>query len=84
MMENLSQYLSPELAFIVPALWIIGAYLKATPKVKDFVIIYTLLVLGVVASVVTIGFNAQGVSQGIVASGLAVLGHQLIKQTKKK
>lgn len=73
---------SQEIAFIVPALWVIGLILKSIPKVPNFIITLVILVLGILFSVFVIGFDVNGVVQGIVASGVAVLGHQLVKQLK--
>lgn len=80
-MENiLQEFLIEKALILVPVLWVIGAILKNTPAIKDWLIPYILLICGIVGGLVLVGFNADGVVQGIVASGVAVLGHQLLKQ----
>lgn len=78
---NFTEALSPELAFIIPALWIIGYYLKHYSNIPNWAIVWLLLALAVIAAVITIGFSIEGIVQGIIASAVATLGHQLIKQT---
>jgi multisubunit Na+/H+ antiporter MnhC subunit len=80
-MENISQYVAPEVLFIIPALWIIGYFLKMTPKVANAVIVWVILLIGVVLAIATIGLSAEGFVQGVVCAGVAVLGHQLFKQS---
>jgi hypothetical protein len=69
---------------LVPALWILGMFLKRTPNVPDWAIIWILLALGVTGSIFMNGINTDAILQGILATGVAVLGHQLIKQTVGK
>lgn len=55
--------------------------LKRTPKVKDWVIVWILLTVGVIASGYTIGFTVSGIANGIIAAGAAITTHQVYKQT---
>jgi NhaP-type Na+/H+ or K+/H+ antiporter len=80
---DLLRYIVEEAFIVIPALWVLGAFLKKTPKVKDWVILWILLAVGVVFTVAIIGFTAKAVVQGILVAGAAVLGHQIVKQTKK-
>lgn len=82
--NNIMEFVKKDVLFIVPALWIIGYFLKSTPTIKDWIIPYILLVVGVVFSCLTLGFNANGIVQGILVTGAAVLGNQLVKQAQKK
>lgn len=83
-MEDLLKYVIDEAIVLVPALWIIGSFLKMTPKVPDWTIPWGLLALGITGSIAIIGVTAEAIVQGILVSGVAVLGHQLIKQTTEK
>lgn len=81
---DVQSFIVNEALFIVPVLWILGALLKKTPKAADWLIPYVLLVVGIVLSVWTLGFNAQAIAQGVLVTGGAVLGHQLVQQAKYK
>ncbi|QGH37013.1 holin [Gracilibacillus salitolerans] len=69
---------------VVAVLWVIGLFLKRTPNFPDWIIVWTLLVLGVLVAVFVIGFTVDAFIQGVIVAGLAVFAHQLIKQTQKK
>lgn len=69
---------------LIPALYIIGMFLKNTPAIKDWTIPYILLVLGISGAIALIGFNVQAIIQGILVTGVTVFGNQLIKQTSKR
>ncbi|MGP4041888.1 phage holin family protein [Gracilibacillus sp. D59] len=84
-MENqLLEYVTEEMSIVVAVLWIIGLFLKRTPKFPDWLIVWTLLILGVVVAVFVLGLTIDAFIQGVIVAGLAVLAHQLIKQTQKK
>lgn len=74
-------YIIKEALIIIPVLWILGAFLKKTPKVEDWTIPWVLLVIGILLSVGIIGFTVDAAVQGVLVAGAAVLGHQLFKQT---
>lgn len=83
--EMLSQVeISEQLAIVVPALMIIGYALKRTPKIADWMILWILLVIGVIASGFTLGFTISGIGNGIIAAGAAITTHQAYKQTKNR
>jgi hypothetical protein len=83
--EILSQVkISDQLAIVVPALMIIGYALKRTPKVPDWLIVWILLFIGVIASGFTLGFSVSGIANGIIAAGAAISTHQAYKQTKNR
>jgi Mn2+/Fe2+ NRAMP family transporter len=69
---------------LIPALYIIGMFLKNTPAIKDWTIPYILLVLGIIGAIALIGLNVQAIIQGILVAGVTVFGNQLIKQTTKR
>jgi len=83
MEEIIKSFMLEQALVLIPVLWIIGAIVKRTPFIPDWLIPYILLVLGAVGGLVTVGVSAEGVIQGILAAGAAVLGHQLVKQTSE-
>jgi len=67
-------------------LWILGVFFKRTPKIPDWTIIWILAGLGIVAAVdldMDIAITSP-ILQGILVTGVAVLGHQAFKQYTKK
>ena len=72
-------------AAVIPlaiALYVVGMFLKCTPKVQDWVIPWILLALSIVAANLLLGFSISSIIQGILACGVAVLGNQLYKQAQ--
>ncbi|KAF0816731.1 MULTISPECIES: phage holin family protein [unclassified Cytobacillus] len=80
---NLLDFLNENYYMMVPALWVIGYALKQTPNVPDWSIIWILVIISVFSGSMAFGLSLEGVVNGIVAAGVAVLGHQMIKQTLK-
>jgi len=78
-------YITENALILVPVLLIIGAILKNTERIKDKYIPIILLPIGVILSVwVMGGFSADSVIQGILVTGAAVYGNQLVKQISKE
>lgn len=77
------QFISENYLILIPVLWVIGTFLKRSPKVPDWTIPWVVLVLGVAGSIATqMDFQiAEAIIQGVLVAGGAVLGHELIKQT---
>ncbi|MBK1809422.1 phage holin family protein [Clostridium sp. YIM B02505] len=79
---DIIKFVPEQLLILVAGIYVIGIFLKSTPKVKDWLIPWVLLLIGVIGSVtLQQGFTALAVFQGIAATGVAVLTNQLIKQT---
>ncbi|GFP75672.1 phage holin family protein [Clostridium fungisolvens] len=79
---DIEKFVPEQLMILVAALYVIGMCLKATPKVKDWLIPWILIVIGIIGSIaLQKGFTALAFFQGIVSAGLAVLSNQLVKQT---
>lgn len=83
-MDFLMQFLAANFYILAAALWVLGAFLKATPKLADWAIPYILLLVSFGLGVCIIGFSPQVILQGIIATGIAVLADQLVKQLKKR
>lgn len=80
-----NQYLLDEALIVVVALLIIGVILKNTPWIVDWSIPWLLTVSGVGLAWGVMGaISVQATIQGILAAGIATLGHQLWKQTFQK
>lgn len=83
-MEIINEYIIEQALIIIPVLLILGAFIKATPKVMDWIIPYVLLVLGVAFTIALLGLHIDAVIQGVLVSGAAVFGHQLYAQAKHR
>lgn len=84
MQEILNEYIIEQALIVIPVLLILGKIIKETPNAKDWLIPYILLVLGVIFTVALLGFNIDAVIQGVLVSGAAVFGNELIKQAIEK
>ncbi|NMA04526.1 MAG: holin [Clostridiales bacterium] len=81
----------PELFILVPVLNLIGTYIKKTGIIKNWAIPLTLGTLGIVVSILVLGFDngftpsviLDGILQGILSAGVAVYAHQLKIQTAR-
>lgn len=95
-MENMIEFVKPELTIVILVLWILGYFLKNAKTVKDNLIPFVLLVVGIgVAALWVFATSALGtpqdlalalfaaITQGVVVTGVAVLGNQLVKQAQK-
>ncbi|WP_373599411.1 phage holin family protein [Paraclostridium bifermentans] len=83
-MENLIKFVPEQLLILVAALYVVGMFLKKTPKVTDWSIPWILLILGVGFSISIMGVNATSILQGIICSFGSIATNQLIKQTINK
>lgn len=78
---NLLNYLNQNYLMLVPALWVIGFALKQTPIIPNWTIIWILLFGSLTFGSISFGFSVEGLINGVIAAGVAVLGHQMLKQT---
>ena len=77
------EYVNEGSLVLIPVLLILGALIKKINKIPDEIIPITLLVIGLILSIASLGFNVEAVVQGILVTGAAVLGNQTYKQVKK-
>jgi hypothetical protein len=77
------EFINPELLVVVVACWIIGSWLKQTPKVPDWSIVYIVTLVAIIFALLMLGFVITSFIQGILCGAVAVYGNQLIKQAKK-
>lgn len=80
MMDLLREFLIDDALIVIPVLLILGVIFKNTPKIKDWLIPYVLLILGVAFAIALIGYNVDAVLQGVLVAGAAVFSNQLYKQ----
>ena len=78
------EYIITEALIIIPVLWILGTFLKKTPKVQDWVIPWVLMLIGILLALGLLGVSVDAAVQGVLVSGASVLGHQLLKQTQNR
>jgi len=83
-MELLTEYLLEEALIIIPVLFILGKIIKDTPRFQDWIIPYMLLIVGVILSFLMLGFDVHAFIQGVLVSGAAVFGNELIKQAVER
>ncbi|MEW9108725.1 phage holin family protein [Cytobacillus gottheilii] len=78
---DLLTFLNQKYVMLIPALWVIGAALKNTPIIPDWTIIWILFLCSITIGSLAHGFTYESVVNGIIAAGIAVFGHQMLKQT---
>jgi len=78
---DLIEYLNHNYLMLVPALWVVGIAIKQTPFIPNWLIIWILLAISIIFGTIAFGFSYEGLINGVVAAGVAVLGHQIVKQT---
>lgn len=77
------QYILDKALILIPVLNSIGMMLKGFPKLPNKYIPLILLVFGVLGAMLLVGFTVDGVVQGVLVTGTAVYGNQIVKQLKK-
>ena len=87
---DIMNYITENCLIVVPVLYIIGAIIKAVPKMPDWIIPFVLLAVGMAAC---IGLSLSGQTgltwieaaiQGVLVTGAAVLVNQGVKQAVKR
>lgn len=81
---ELIKFVPEQLLILVAALYVIGIFMKNTQGIKDWIIPWVLIIIGVGGSIALTGMNPMATVQGVICAGVAVLTNQLIKQTINK
>lgn len=81
-MEILS-YITENALILIPVLLIIGLIFKKLEFIPDKFIPIILLPLGIVGAMALGGWTFESAIQGILVTGVAVYGNQIVKQLKK-
>lgn len=90
--EQLIEFVEPDVMILIPVLIIIGSTLKKMKIVKNWAIPFTLGIMGISISILILGFDKgfnppvilEGILQGILCAGMSVYAHQLAIQTTAK
>lgn len=81
---DLIKFIPEQLLILVAALYVVGIFLKNSPKVSDWSIPWVLLIVGIVGAIGLEGVSVLAVIEGVICVGVAVLTNQLIKQTSER
>lgn len=82
-METIKEFVIDQALIIIPVLYIIGTIIKGTEKINNKYIPLILLPISIIFCLFVVGFNVQGVIQGILVCGTSVYANQLLVQAKK-
>lgn len=77
------QYILDKMLILIPILNILGMIIKEIDKIPDRYIPLLLLVFGVLGATALGGVSADSVVQGILITGAAVYGNQIVKQFRQ-
>lgn len=77
-------YIVDNALILIPALIVVGAIIKQVEAIPNKWIPLILLPLGIAGALAMGGMSADSVIQGILVTGAAVYGNQLVKQLGKK
>lgn len=78
---SLMDYIVKDAYVLVPVLYVIGVFLKRTPRIPDWLIPWILMGLGMIGAFFLSGMKLGGVLQGVLVAGVTVFANQLYKQT---
>lgn len=81
--EILKEFLNEGLYILIPVLWIIGAVIKKSAKIKSNYIPYFIIVISILYVFLLTQDIVEALVQGIIVAGITVLAHQLVVQTKE-
>ena len=76
-------YITENAYILIPALLIIGQIIKNIKVIPDKWIPLILLPFGVIGAMALGGWNVESAVQGVLITGTAVYGNQIVKQLKK-
>ena len=80
---NLMSYIVERALILIPALNVLGLSFKSIERIPDKFIPLLLLIFGISGSIAITGLSADSVIQGVLVTGAAVYGNQVVKQLKK-
>ena len=76
-------YIVENALILIPALLVIGQIIKNIEVIPDKYIPLILLVFGIGGAFACIGVSVDSAIQGVLVTGAAVYGNQVVKQLKK-
>lgn len=80
---DIINYIVDNALILIPALVILGAIVKHIAVIPDKFIPLILLVFGIGGAMALMGLTVDAVIQGVLVTGAAVYGNQLVKQLGK-
>lgn len=81
---DILEYVVDKALILIPVLNILGMLLKNIEKIPDKFIPLILLAFGILGAIALSGLSADSVIQGVLVTGAAVYGNQIVKQLKKE
>ena len=76
-------YITENALILIPVLLIIGQIIKSIQKIPDKWIPLILLPIGIVGAMALGSWTVDSAIQGVLVTGAAVYGNQIVKQLKK-
>ena len=76
-------YIVENALILIPALLVIGQIIKHIEVIPHKFIPLILLAFGIAGAFACVGFSVEAVIQGVLVTGAAVYGNQVVKQLKK-
>ncbi|HCA29261.1 MAG TPA: holin [Ruminococcaceae bacterium] len=80
---ELLNYITENALLLIPALVIVGMIIKQIEVIPNKFIPLLLLVVGVAGTLTLLGVTVDSIVQGVLVTGAAVYGNQIVKQLKK-
>lgn len=80
---NLMSYIVERALILIPTLNVLGLIFKSIERIPDKFIPLLLLIFGISGSIALTGLSADSVIQGVLVTGAAVYGNQVVKQLKR-
>lgn len=77
------QYITQNALILIPALNILGKIIKEIDKIPDKYIPLILLPFGILGTLALAGVSVDSAVQGVLITGAAVYGNQMVKQMTK-
>ncbi len=77
------QYITQNALILIPALNILGKIIKGIDKIPDKYIPLILLPFGILGTLALAGVSVDSAVQGVLITGAAVYGNQMVKQMTK-
>ncbi len=77
------EFIAENALLLIPVLNVIGTIVKGVEKIPNKYIPIILLFFGILGAVAILGLSPESIVQGILVTGTAVYGNQVVKQIKK-
>jgi hypothetical protein len=78
---DVTEYIRPDALILIPVLYIIGMFLRQTPRIPFWSHSWIKVIFAVIACLLHYGYRIESVIQGILVTGAAVLSRDLLSIT---